>query len=61
MQQPAGPKVLIVDDDDDLRIELSDSLAQYGFSIGAEESAETVLAEMEIGSYPSAVVTDIRL
>jgi FixJ family two-component response regulator len=52
--------VLLVDDEDELRVLLRDSLRQAGFQVEDAADAQTALALMEIRHFP-VVITDLNM
>lgn len=61
MMDYRGTPVMIVDDDDAIRVELTDALSHHGFETTAARSGEHALSLIESGARPAAVVTDLRL
>ncbi len=59
MTDPAA--VLIVEDDDDLRVVLARYLRHQGFSVTEAASAEDAVIAIEGGLRPAAVILDVNL
>ncbi len=59
-QAPNGARVLIVEDDDDIREAAQDALTELGYDARAEPSAERALASLHRW-VPAAVLADVRM
>jgi CheY-like chemotaxis protein len=59
---PAGPiRVLIVDDERDVRETLGELLTEEGFSVEAAWNGETALARLEAGFRPDVILLDLMM
>ncbi|HEY5089259.1 MAG TPA: response regulator [Polyangia bacterium] len=58
---PPPIRVLIVDDDRDIRELLGDLLADEGFAVEAAWNGETALARLKDGFHPDVIVLDIMM
>lgn len=57
----SGPRVLIADDDDQVRVALSDLLPELGFIVvGVAPDGETAVRMAE-ASYPDVILMDVRM
>lgn len=55
------PRVLVVDDDPEMRAILTEFLAREGFEVAAEPSAERALAVLAIHQLPDVVILDNQM
>jgi CheY-like chemotaxis protein len=58
---PSPIRVLIVDDDRDIRETLGELLADDGFSIEAAWNGETALSRLEAGFRPDVIILDLMM
>ncbi len=58
---PEGTAVLVVEDDQLIRLSLEQMLEELGFRVDTVETAEAALPRMERGQIPSILITDISL
>lgn len=61
MEESTSPKVLIVEDEWLVRMELADAFAELGFTVVESASAEHAAEVLAGGSPVALLVTDIRL
>jgi DNA-binding response OmpR family regulator len=55
-----GMRILVVDDEKDIAFILKKGLENYGFTVDAFDSPESVLTDFRTGSY-DLIITDIRM
>jgi CheY-like chemotaxis protein len=59
--QSSAAEVLIVDDDDDLRETLADSLLDYGLTVERARGGKEALAYVQANPAPRAIVLDLGM
>lgn len=60
-QAPAHPLVLVVDDDDDVRLTLCEVLKDDGYAVEESPNGADALARLKAGPLPSVVLLDMMM
>ncbi len=56
--KPASPQILVVDDDEDIREAVVDTLEEEGYSVAAVADGGAALAYLEAGPAPRLILLD---
>lgn len=58
---PAPPVILVVEDDPDFRLQLSEALRREGFAVRTAASAEEAIVALGMGPPPALITLDLGL
>ena len=58
---PENARILVVDDDVDLRRSLAEVLSELGYSVSCARNGEEALRQLQAGGVPSAILLDLAM